>query len=51
MEAVRRPLAFDVSIRTGYRANEMEDVPLRGRAISTRLTGMLVLADMPTAML
>jgi len=51
MEAARRPLAFDVSIRTAYRTNEVEDVPLRGRAISTRLTGMLVLADMPTEML
>lgn len=51
METVRRPLAFDVSIRTAYRGDEVKDPPLRGRAISTRLTGMLVLADMPTASL
>jgi hypothetical protein len=51
LETVRRPLAFDVFIRTTYSGNEAKDPPLRGRAISTRLTGMLVLADMPTASL
>jgi hypothetical protein len=51
METVRRPLAFDVFIRTTYNGNEVKDPPLRGRAISTRLTGMLVLADMPTVSL
>jgi hypothetical protein len=51
MESVRRPLAFDVSIRTTYCSNEVKDPPLHGRAISTRLTGMLVLADMPTVLL
>jgi hypothetical protein len=48
MKTVRRPLAFDVSIRTTSLGNQVKDPPLHGRAISTRLTGMLVLADMPT---
>jgi hypothetical protein len=47
METVRRPMAFDVTISTTYRGNEVRDLPPRGRVISTRLTGMLVLADMP----
>jgi len=47
METVRRPMAFDVSISTTYRGNEGRGLPQRGRVISTRLTGMLVLADMP----
>ena len=51
MEDMHRPLTFDVSIRRAYRSNDVTDLPLRGRAISTRLTGMLVLADMPTVSL
>ncbi|HAH00065.1 MAG TPA: hypothetical protein DCL75_14725 [Ktedonobacter sp.] len=47
METVRKPMAFDVAIGTTYRGNEVRDLPCYGKAISTPLTGMLVLADMP----